>query len=218
MADARFLRAVIAADAPGADLAPYRALAEEAGLVIAADGGARHLLAIGVEPQVVIGDLDSLDPATLAALAGRCEILRFPAEKNETDLELALLLAVERGAAEIRVLAALGGRPDMHLANQLLLALPALAGRDVALLDDGWSVRLLRSSLRLRGAPGRRVSLVPLGDALGVRTEGLRYPLRGEPLLLGPARGVSNEFAAGEALVSVEAGALLVFAEEAAPD
>ncbi|HEY1016237.1 MAG TPA: thiamine diphosphokinase, partial [Herpetosiphonaceae bacterium] len=183
-------------------------------LLIAADGGARHLLAIGAAPQVLIGDLDSVAPEALAALAGRCEILRFPAEKNETDLELALLLAAERGATEIRVLAALGGRPDMHLANQLLLALPALAGRDVALLADGWSVRLVRSTLALRGAPGRRVSLVPLGDARGVRTEGLRYPLRGEPLLLGPARGVSNEFEGAEALVSLEAGALLVFAED----
>jgi thiamine pyrophosphokinase len=207
--------AIIVADAPVADLSPYLALISRAHLLIGADGGARHLLAHGLTPHVVIGDLDSLEARLAERLEGRgVEIQRFPAAKNETDLELALLLALERGATQVRILAALGGRPDMHLANHLLLAHPQAAGRDIALLDHGWHIRLLRDRMTLRGQPGRRVSLLPLGDVTGVTTSGLRYPLRDEPLLLGPARGVSNEFAEPVATISIGGGTLVVLSEE----
>lgn len=206
--------AIVVADAPDADLRPYLRLISAADLLIAADGGTRHLLAHGLTPHVIIGDFDSLDPALLEVMERRgVAIERFPAAKNETDLELALLAALDRGAAQIRVLAGLGGRPDMHLANQLLLSHPALAERDVALLDAGWEIRLIRRSLELRGAVGKRISLLPLGDVAGVTTSGLRYPLNDEPLLAGPARGVSNEFAAPTATVSIRSGLLLSMIE-----
>ncbi|MFD3163578.1 thiamine diphosphokinase [Herpetosiphon sp. NSE202] len=206
--------AVILADAPQADIRSALPLLSSTDLLIAADGGARHALNHGVTPHVIIGDLDSIQPAMLEIMQARkVEILRFPAAKNETDLELALLLAVERGADQIRILAALGGRPDMHMANQLLLTHPSLIGRDVALLDGAWEVRLIRQHLEFQGKAGLRVSLLPLGDVGGVRTEGLRYPLRDEDLPIGPARGVSNEFAAPNAQVSIRSGLLLAMIE-----
>jgi thiamine pyrophosphokinase len=182
-------------------------------LVIAADGGARLALACGRVPQVVIGDLDSLTPDDLADLRARgATIERFPAAKDETDLELAMLAAVERGATWIRVIGALGGRVDQMLANIMLMTLPGLAGRDVRLVAGKQSLWLIDPGRHpLDGAPGDTISLIPLaGDAHNVRTEALEYPLKGETLRFGPARGVSNVMQGRTAQVSFDAGLLVV--------
>lgn len=182
-------------------------------LVIAADGGARVAQEFGVPIHVVIGDMDSLEPDELAALAaGGAEVRRYPPEKNETDLELALLWAAEQGADWIRIFGAMGGRLDQTLANIYLLALPALRGRDVRLVSRTQESWLLYPGAHvIQGASGDTVSLIPMnGEAHGIRTENLYYPLRNETLAFGPARGVSNVMAADEARVSFDAGLLLV--------
>ena len=207
---------VVIADAPEADLTPIRTLLEAADLRIAADGGAKRCLDAGVAPDLVVGDFDSLSEAVLNDLAVRGTTLhRFRSTKDETDLELALLAAVERGATSITILAALGGRPDMHLANHLLLAHPALEAVPTVIREGGWSIRLMREgTLEITGHAGRRVSLIPLGAALGITTTGLRYALTNEPLQPGPARGVSNELLAEHATIQLVAGMLLVFVED----
>ncbi|GIV97326.1 MAG: thiamine pyrophosphokinase [Herpetosiphonaceae bacterium] len=203
---------VIVADAPDTDISAFRPLVDCAQLRIAADGGARYLLALGVRPDLVIGDLDSLPEELLAALADQgTQIERHPAEKEETDLELALLRAVEQGASRMIVLAALGGRHDQHLANLLLLAHPQLQRREVMILDGSWEIRLISESVEITGRPGEIVSLLPLGTAHGVTTEGLYYPLRDESLLLGPARGVSNILLGERARIIVREGLLWLF-------
>ena len=104
--------------------------------VIAADGGSRHLYALDVRPNLVIGDLDSTPPTVLQWLAdGSVPTLQHPAAKDETDLELALLYAIHHFNDPIRVYGALGGRLDHELANILLLAHPALDSRDVRLIE-----------------------------------------------------------------------------------
>src|SRR5689334_754444 len=116
---------VIVASAPELDLGPYREHIRAAELLIAADGGALPLLRAGMTPHMAIGDMDSIDAAGLAELEARgVAIRRFPREKDETDLELALLYAAQAGATAIDVLGALGGRWDHTLANVALLALP----------------------------------------------------------------------------------------------
>lgn len=191
----------------------------EAGdLLIAADGGARHCLRLGLHPQIVIGDFDSLDPGDLAELeqAG-AEIVRHPPRKDATDLELALLVARERGATQVIVLGALGDRWDQTVANLLLPLSNRLAGLPVRLLDGPQELLLLRATdpaqpaeIEVRGQPGDIVSLIPLGgDAQGVRTEGLEYPLHGETLLFGATRGVSNVLLSAAATISLLSGILL---------
>ncbi len=191
-----------------------QALQQGAGaLVIAADGGARLALACGLTPHLVVGDMDSLSEEELADLRARgVAIQRVAAEKDETDLELALLAAAERGATWVRVLGAAGGRLDQTLANVLLLTLDALAGRDVRLVAGRQTLWLIGpGDHALDGAPDDTISLIPLGgDARGVRTEGLRYPLRGETLRFGPARGVSNIIAEAGARVALDEGTLVV--------
>jgi thiamine pyrophosphokinase len=182
-------------------------------IIIAADGGARLALACDLVPHLVIGDLDSLSPAEVDDLRARGAVIQpFPAEKDETDLELALLAAIRQGASWVRIIGALGGRVDQMLANLLLLAMPGLCGCDVRAVADRQTVWLIGpGDQRLDGNPGDTISLLPLdGDARDVRTVGLAYPLRGETLSFGPARGVSNVIQAAPAHVSFSAGRLLV--------
>jgi thiamine pyrophosphokinase len=194
--------------------------------VLAADGGFARARALGLEPALLVGDMDSLASGLLAAAeAAGTPVLRSATDKDESDAELALLAAVRRGATRITVLGALGGpRVDHALANVWLLAHPGLVGVEVALLDarsrivlvsapgpDGGPVRR-----PLPGPDGAVVSLLPLGgDASGITTVGLRYPLRDEPLVTGPARGLSNVRVASDAAVTVRRGRLLVV--ESAP-
>lgn len=188
---------------------------QEAGpdaLIIGADGGVRHILALGLAPHVVIGDMDSITEADLARCrALGASVLTSSPAKDETDLELALLHAAEEGATWIRIVGAMGGRLDQTLANILLLTLPALAGRDARLVAGRQMAWVLGPGEHaIRGAAGDTLSLVPLGgDAGPVTTDGLDYPLRGETLVFGPARGISNVFSGEAARVSLEAGRLL---------
>ena len=181
--------------------------------IIAADGGARHCLAVGITPAVVIGDFDSLDEAFLDHLQAQgVKLVRYPVEKDFTDLELAIQYAVLQGAKELIVLGALGERWDQTIANLLLPALQALRGVTINLVDGTQTVRLLQGGGRMvvRGKPGDTLSLIPLSEqAAGISTQGLRYPLYGEALYLGSTRGVSNELTDETAFINLEQGLLL---------
>ena len=189
--------------------------------VIAADGGYARALAVGLVPTILVGDLDSLEPSLVeAAAADGVEILRSPVAKDESDTELALLEAVRRGATRVTVIGAFGGaRLDHELANLWLLGHPALAGVAVVLLDATTRASLVTApgpdggavERPLPGRAGSTVSLLPFaGDVAGVTTRGFRYPLRGEPLVAGPARGLSNVRESEDAAVRVKRGRLLV--------
>ena len=192
------------------------------GYVVAADGGARHAVTLGLQPDRWVGDGDSIDTDALEALAAAgVAIDRAPVEKDESDLELALLAALEAGADAVTILGALGGvRIDHALANVGLLGHPALGGRLAWLYDEQAArISLLvaptvagRPAWReLAGRVGDLVSLVPAGEsAQAVTTRGLRYPLVDEPLILGRTRGVSNVRTEPVARISLESGRLLL--------
>jgi thiamine pyrophosphokinase len=203
---------VIVANAPNLDAAPYDALIRAADLLIAADGGALPLLRLDRLPRLVIGDLDSLDSASQATLLERgVELRRFPREKDETDLELALAHAAASGATTIDILGALGGRWDHTLANVALLALTELRGRRVRLLDARQELFLVHDSAALEGQAGDTVSLLPLTPtARGVTTHGLLYPLQDATLHYERARGISNVLLEPPGRVSLRDGLLLV--------
>ena len=188
---------------------------DAADLVIAADGGAGTLDRLGRQPDRLVGDLDSTDPALVARLeAAGVPVERHPADKEATDTELALAAARTAGATRIVLLGALGGeRIDHELANLLLLADPSLEGRDVRIVSGRTTVRLIHGSgsLALDGADGDLVSLLPIGgDAAGVTTAGLRWGLHGATLPIGASRGISNEIVTAPGSVSLEDGILLV--------
>ncbi len=183
-----------------------------ADLVIAADGGSVHLERWGIDPHLVVGDLDSLDADARSRLS-RLKVERHPAEKDKTDTELAVDRALAAGADEVILLGALGGaRLDHAVANTMLLALERMSSR-LRLVRGPLSMRVIHGGQRadLPGREGDLVTLVALGgDAEGIVTAGLRYPLRSETLRLGSSRGVSNEIGARGASVTVGSGCLLV--------
>lgn len=183
-------------------------------IVIAADGGARNALAVGVAPDTVIGDLDSLPDAIRIDLEGHgARFIVHPARKNETDLELAVLHALERGATEVVILSGLGGRWDQSLANILLLTLPELRGVPARIVDHHQSISVATADrpARIEGRVGDTLSLIALGgDASGVTIEGCEYPLDAAPLPFGHSLGISNVLDDPTARVSVRDGIVLV--------
>ncbi len=180
--------------------------------IIAADGGARLCETLGVRPHALVGDLDSLTPDEVARWEVEgVALYRYPPEKDQTDLELALHLAVTQGATQISVLGALGGRWDQSLANMLLLAHPRWRALPVTLYDGAQRVFLIHRRGIVEGRVGETVSLVPIaGDAQGVSTTGLAYALHDDVLPFGRALGVSNRLTAPRAEITVRQGMLLV--------
>ncbi|HEX7976646.1 MAG TPA: thiamine diphosphokinase, partial [Anaerolineales bacterium] len=159
------------------------------------------------------GDLDSVSALDLAELqSAGSQVIRYPVRKDYTDLELALRYALEQKADEVLVLAALGARWDQTLANLLLPAAATLAPIRISLIDGQQEMLWARGAgqLELRGHIGDTVSLIPLGgDAEGITTEGLEYPLQAETLFFGSTRGISNVLLGETARVTLNSGLLL---------
>jgi thiamine pyrophosphokinase len=203
------MNAVIIANGQFDANARLRELWQSADLRIAADGGARHAREdLGLASQVAVGDFDSLDEATDRWLEeNRVERIRYPRAKDNTDLELAVDLAIARHATHITILGAFGGRIDQTLANILLAA----RGAEIVLADLDSDVWLATNETQIAGEIGETVSLIPLSDVVeGIETQGLVFPLRHESLTRGSSRGISNELSASRAVVRFERGVMLV--------
>ena len=208
---------VVALDGRLGPEALVSAVLADADMVIAADGGAARLHRQGWVPDLVVGDLDSLEPAAIGRLeeAG-AEFERHPREKDLTDGELALLAAIDRGAEQIVILGVLGGpRADMVLANYMLLFHPRLGRAGAVALAPGWTIWPLgRGWLDARSDTGATISLVPI-DALieGVDLEGVRWPLAGASLHRGEGRSISNAAAGTRVRARSRSGRALLFLE-----
>ncbi len=179
--------------------------------VIAADSGLEPALKLGLDVAAVVGDMDSVDPAVLAAATDAgIPIERHPEAKDATDLALALDSALARHPGRIVVVTGAGDRLDHTLSLAQLLASPRTAGVEVEAWIGNAHLSVIRDLTVLRGEPGDLVSLVPLhGPARGIFTDGLLYLLRDEDLPVGSTRGVSNELAAPEASVRLRSGVLV---------
>ncbi len=206
------MRAIIFANGLLTDPEPVRRILSPDDFLIAADGGTQHARALGLTPAVIIGDLDSLSEEE-KQWAGQ-ESIRletFPQDKDETDLELAIQFAVNKGFDPIVIVAALGGRIDQTIGNLSLLTDPQHAGRDIRLDDGVEEVLFTRNSCQVRGMAGDIISLLPWGgEVRGVNTKGLRWVLDGETLSAHKTRGISNEMLAETAQISIRDGLLLV--------
>ena len=206
--------ALVVANGPLPDgVAQLAEFAAVAALRIAADGGARHFMASGLLPHFLVGDLDSLPASDVEALQNsRVAVLRHPARKDATDLELALDVALAQGADEVVVLAALGARWDQTLANMLLLALERYGRVPMRVVEGAQTLRVLRpgQAHQLTGASGDTLSLIPIsGAATGITTSGLDYPMQHGTLPFGATLGISNVLTSATASVAFESGLLL---------
>lgn len=185
-----------------------------ADLVIVADGGQMHLRKAGLGSDILLGDFDSIDEAELAEIKAHnsSELITFPKDKDYTDLELAMNLAIERGASEIVILGASGTRLDHTTANIHLLYKLLENNIKGYIEDEHNRIYLINKTLSIKKQDGYKVSVLPLPPyAGGVTTKGLSYELSDATLVFGTGRGISNEFCDETAIVSLKKGLLLVF-------
>ncbi len=193
-------------DLPDPDKA--HALLRESDFIIAADGGTRHALALGLTPNIIIGDLDSLN---VERLTFNAEIIQSPADKNETDLELAIQHALTLNPEQIIILAALGGRLDQTLGNIALVSNVQRSTSNVRLDDGIEEVFFCRDECKINGTVGDLVSLIPWqGEVTGIVTTGLKWRLQDDTLYPQKTRGISNEMMNDTATIQIKSGLLLI--------
>jgi thiamine pyrophosphokinase len=179
--------------------------------ILCADGGTRHALALGLTPNLIIGDLDSTTFDLRPLTEKGTQVIQHPADKNETDLELAIQHALTLQPDQILILAALGARMDQTLANIALLSDLRLSTFDVRLSDGVEEIFFCRDQVKVEGRSGEIVSLIPWqGEVTGVFTENLRWHLHYETLYPDKTRGISNEMTADVATISIKNGLLLI--------
>ena len=191
----------------------FKSLLRPNDYIICADGGSRHAKSLGLTPNLIIGDLDSVDPLALPKAADlKPEVISYPAEKNSSDLELAVEHAVQLKPEEILIIGALGGsRVDHSLFNLMLLKLPLAAQIPARIADQDQELFMTFDRLEVVGQSGDYLSLFPLTtDVEGVITAGLKYPLHNETLQFASSRGLSNELLGDRASVTITRGILLV--------
>lgn len=184
-------------------------------LIISADSGMEFCCQAGILPDMLLGDFDSAKPETLAYFTERCpeRILTFPSQKDETDTELAIIKAIEAGAAKITILGGTGSRLDHVLGNIQLLKIALDAGVECLIVDAHNRLRMIDKGLKLKKAEqfGHYVSLIPFTPQVtGVTLTGFFYPVTDFTLTSGKARGVSNEITEEEAVIELKEGILLV--------
>jgi len=181
--------------------------------ILCADGGAKHALALQRLPNLIIGDLDSLDDDIIAQMhqAG-VPIHQYPVDKDFTDLELTLKAAKDLHPDEIIMLGALGGRLDQTLGNILLLLNSDYIDLPIRLVSGPETAQLVRDEIVVHGQPGDTISVIPLtADVEGLTYHGgLRWLLHDASLPLGSTRGISNQLVAPAARITLRSGVILV--------
>ena len=183
--------------------------------VIAVDRGLNAAWALGIVPDVIVGDFDSADPAALADFRRREHIVWevHQPEKDDTDTELAIKRAAAMGAGYIVLLGATGGRLD-HLLGNIHLLYPCLQrGVEACILDPGNKLYLIDGErhFKRREVWGTYISFLPLTEEVkGITLRGFKYPLTDKDIAIGTSLCISNELAADEAVITLQDGVLIV--------
>jgi len=196
-------------DQPGREL--MTGLAAEADMIIAADRGARYCLDGGITPDLVVGDMDSIDAQTSRKIAeSDCEMKRYGTDKDRTDTEIALDEAIARGAKSIEIIGATGDRVDHTLANIHLLLRALSHGIEARISTDTQQIFLIDSQKSIRGCAGMTISFLPLSERVtGITLTGFRYALENSDMEIGRPYGISNVIESDVALVRMDRGYLL---------
>lgn len=182
-------------------------------VIIGVDGGANHLYKMGMYPNFIIGDLDSIDENVKIEFEKNGASFKvYEKKKNETDTELAIWLAEELGATEIDLYGALGRRIDHELANIFLLNYMLSRGDIPTIIDEYQEIRVVENGeVTIEGKKGDLISIISLkGDAKGVSLVDLEYDLDSGILLYSVPRGISNVMTGDTCKIGVKEGNLLV--------
>lgn len=213
----KYKRAIVVCAGHMGDYGYLRSYFKGEEYIIGVDSGARHLKNMGIYPDLLVGDFDSILEEDLRDFILRdIPIIRYPENKNETDSELAVMLAADRGFKEIILMGALGLRFDHSMANVFLLKAILDRGIKGWIVDEKNRITVIDRGITLKKEQGIKVSLLPLGERVtGITTGGLAYPLKDAEMVPGPTRGISNEFDFNQpgdlASIEIKGGYLMVF-------
>ncbi|MAG18056.1 MAG: thiamine diphosphokinase [Candidatus Diapherotrites archaeon] len=176
--------------------------------IVCADGGANKLIKTKFEPDLIIGDMDSISKNALKKFKG-VELIKFPREKDKVDLELALDYCIENKFREINIMGALGSRADMTLTNVFILTqIPK--NIEAKIIHENQEIYLVPKKLSIKGVPHEAISLFPLkGDVKGLTLKGFKYELENYTLRFGIGIGISNEFKKKKVSITFKDGTLL---------
>ena len=201
--------AIILGNGRAPDPVRLREHLDQADLFIAADGGASRARSLGLQPDLIIGDLDSYRPPESGAETA--EVIHDP-DQETNDLEKALSAAARRGAQRADIFGAFGHRPDHTLKNLSVLKRFNRTFRSLRFLDRWGMMLLLPNEFEIDVPTGSGISLIPLsGRVDGIQTKGLAYPLRDESLEMGVRDGTSNRAVGQRISISHRSGDLLLF-------
>lgn len=183
-----------------------------ADMIIAADGGASHLYGSGICPDVIIGDLDSIDAEARAFFESKnVPVHTYPSQKDQTDTELCIDYAANQGSVEIILTGVTGTRLDHTLANVFLLRRLLDMGIKGSIVDAHNEIFITSSGLTVNGAPGEILSVVPVsGRVTGLTLKGLEYPLTNKTISMGNTLGISNVFTGSTAQIRLDSGIALI--------
>ena len=206
------MTAVIVCNGNIGDYEFYNKYFEEADFIICVDGGASHIRKFGVMPNLLLGDFDSISGEDLDFFKDTgVEIVKLPCEKDMTDTELAVELAIKRGYTLITIIGGLGTRMDHSLANIFMLRKILNAGAVGLIVDEHNEVVIIKDKIHLQREENIKVTLLPLTDRVeGVTTRGLYYPLTDATIEMDSSWGVSNEFKDETAEITIKSGLLMV--------
>lgn len=199
------MRAVVFSGGEVRDYEFLKSIIQKDDLLVAADSGAEHLYQIGIEPDILIGDMDSISQHP----SGK-EIIKLNVMKDETDTEAAVRVATERGADELIIVGATGTRLDHSLANLLLLKQLSKKNIRAQIADEKNVVRYIDASFEIEGSEGDILSVIPLTRLFIESTTGLLYEVNNDYLEVGSSRGISNVMTKSRAEVRVNSGSALV--------
>ncbi|RKD27830.1 thiamine diphosphokinase [Caminicella sporogenes DSM 14501] len=190
----------------------YKDILKNMDFIICVDGGARHLINFGIKPNVIIGDLDSiLSKDREFFMSQDVEFVKFPADKDATDTELATELALEKNPETITYIGVLGSRMDHTLANINLLKKSLDRKVKAKIVNEKNEIYLIDSEMEIEGNKNEFISIIPVTDeVIGVTLQGLKYPLSNVRIKFGSTWGISNEFIAKKAKIQIKKGMLLV--------
>ncbi|HEY4695955.1 MAG TPA: thiamine diphosphokinase [Candidatus Hydromicrobium sp.] len=183
-------------------------------LIICADGGVKNCMDLKLIPDFIIGDMDSIkteDKNLLNSLGKNIDYITAVEEKNESDTQLAVEFAQEKGFKDIIVIGALGKRIDHSLANIFNIASPKFKNLNIRILDEDIEISVLNKSGNIKGSAGNIVSIFSLTPSTYfLKTDGLKYKLKNEKLLFSPVRGLSNKFTKDSAALDIKNGKILL--------
>jgi len=189
-----------------------KTLLHGADLIIAADGGANHLKAMNIQPHIIIGDMDSILPSEKRFFEkNHIPFITHPSRKDNTDTDLCIDSALEKGATYITLIGVTGQRLDHTLANIFLLKRISDLGIGARIVDETNEIYLVTNYLELIGEPGELLSVIPISDNVtGLSLKGLEYPIENASISMGSSLGISNCFKDTFATISVKTGTVLV--------